>query len=421
MKCALLVAFQFPPFKASSGLERALSLVRHLPAHGWEPVMLSAHPSAYPAVSDERMAAIPADTVVRRTRALDAARHLSLGGRYISAMALPDRWWSWAASAIPAGLALIRHHRPQVIWSTYPIATAHVIGYALSRLSGLPWVADFRDPMVEFDEIEQQWFPPAPALRHLRLRIEQGAARRAAALTFCTEGAKDICVKRYTPSVGHRWQVVPNGFDETAFANLGPTPGARPQPRDAITLVHSGSIYPSPDRDPTHFLRALARLVADRKGRGRPLRVVLRGSGVDSLYVDLISQLGLGESVVFAPMVDYASALREIVDADGLLLLQGHTSNPAIPAKLYEYFRAGRPILGLVDMAGETARCLRHEQFSWMAPLHDEDRIHSELGAFVGQIEDGNARGLHPERAQAYERSAAVKTFAGLFDTVSRR
>ncbi len=90
-KRALLEAFHFPPFKSSSGLERALSLVRHLPACGWEQAIISALPAAYPATSDERMREIPESVPIVRAFSRDASRHFALRGRYLAWFALPDR------------------------------------------------------------------------------------------------------------------------------------------------------------------------------------------------------------------------------------------------------------------------------------------------------------------------------------------
>ena len=84
-------------------------------------------------------------TVVERAFAVDAARHLAVRGRYPAIVARPDRWAAWWLGAVPRSLAMIRKYRPAAIWSTYPIATAHTIGQTLHRLSGLPWIADFRD------------------------------------------------------------------------------------------------------------------------------------------------------------------------------------------------------------------------------------------------------------------------------------
>ena len=116
--------------------------------------------------------------VVRRPLALDAKRHLGLRGRYPQCIALPDRWWSWWLFAVPTALAMVRKHKPEVIWSTFPIATAHLIGMTLQRLTGLPWVADFRDPMLQDD------FPSHPLQRRMFAWIERQAIQRCTRMGY---------------------------------------------------------------------------------------------------------------------------------------------------------------------------------------------------------------------------------------------
>src|SRR5215813_9488403 len=159
MRRVLMVAYHFPPYSGSSGLWRTLSFCRYLPHHGWHPLVLTTRPSAYPETSDYADDDLPPSVQVERVRALDAARHLAIGGRYVSWSAVPDRWVSWFVGGVARGLRLIRTRAPRVIWSTYPIATAHLIGLALHRLTGLPWVADFRDPMTEIDVETNRRFP----------------------------------------------------------------------------------------------------------------------------------------------------------------------------------------------------------------------------------------------------------------------
>lgn len=142
MKRILMVAYHFPPLAGSSGIQRTLRFVQHLPSLGWEPLVLSADPKAYEQVSNDLLPDVPADTVVRRAFALDTARHLQVAGRYLGWMARPDRWISWKFAGVREGLKLIERFKPDVIWSTYPIATAHVIASTLHRKSGIPWIAD---------------------------------------------------------------------------------------------------------------------------------------------------------------------------------------------------------------------------------------------------------------------------------------
>src|SRR5689334_11900077 len=101
MRRVLMIAFHYPPCRGSSGLQRTLSFSRHLPAHGWTPIVLTANPRAYPQVGDDQLGDIPSTVQVERAFALDSARHLALRGHYLQWMALPDRWASWFFGAVP--------------------------------------------------------------------------------------------------------------------------------------------------------------------------------------------------------------------------------------------------------------------------------------------------------------------------------
>ncbi len=90
----LMVAFQFPPFAGSSAVQRTLRFVQQLPPHGWQPIVLSAHPMAYEHTSDDLLAEVPPHVPVQRAYALDVARHLAWRGRYPGVWARPDRWAS---------------------------------------------------------------------------------------------------------------------------------------------------------------------------------------------------------------------------------------------------------------------------------------------------------------------------------------
>src|SRR5208283_4250746 len=124
----LMVAYHFPPQAGSSGLLRSLKFCRYLPEFGWLPTVLTIDPRAYERTEDSQMVEVPAFVNVTRAFGLDSQRHLSLGKRYLRATALPDRWVTWLAGAIPAGLDSIKKRKIDIIFTTYPIATAVLIG-----------------------------------------------------------------------------------------------------------------------------------------------------------------------------------------------------------------------------------------------------------------------------------------------------
>jgi len=331
----LMVAYHFPPLAGSSGIQRALRLVQHLPGFGWEPLVLTADPRAYERTSPDQVVDIPVGTVVERAFALDAARHLSIAGRYMAWTARPDRWASWRFDAVRRGMRLIREHRPDAIWSTYPIATAHVIGAELQRRSGLPWVADFRDPML------QEGYPADPtAWQHFK-RIEGDSFARASLTLVTTPGAARYYAERYT-QLKHKIRVVENGYDEESFAAAEAVLGRERTPLhpSGLTLLHSGVVYPY-ERDPIQLMRAL-RMLVDR-GTLRPgqLRIRFRASGHDDLIRGLADQHGVGSFVETLPPVGYREALTEMLRADILLVMQAANCNVRCPPRSMSTFAAG--------------------------------------------------------------------------------
>lgn len=401
MNRLLMIAYHFPPLAGSSGIQRTLRFVQHLPKFGWEPLVLSADPRAYERTSDDLMGDIPPGVVVRRAFALDTARHLAIGGRYIGAMARPDRWVSWKFAAVREGLRMIREFKPQAIWSTYPIATAHLIGAELQRRSGLPWLADFRDPMA------QDGYPADPLTRRSFLAIEQHTLDAACFSTFTTPGAARTYRQRY-PASAERVTVLENGYDEETFATAAPA-GATRQALNpgAITLLHSGIVYPA-ERDPTQFFAALGRLKAAGVIASGSLIVRFRAAVHDDLLQTLAARHDIGDLIDCQPPVPYRQALAEMLAADGLLVMQAANCNEQIPAKIYEYLRANRPILALTDPQGDTAATLRQAGATDIVRLDSADDISQALPIFLEAIRTG--RTVLPARQAVAEASREGRT-----------
>ena len=414
-KRVLLIAFHFPPQAASSGIQRTLSFSRHLGGHGWEPMVLSAHPRAYSQQNPSQLDSIPRNVVVRRAFALDAKHHMGYKGRYLALTALPDRWTSWALGAIPAGLALVRKYRPQVIWSTFPISTAHLIGLALHRITGLPWVADFRDPML------QPSYPVLPLQRRLYRWIERQAIMRCHTAVFTTHSALADYRQRFPQVSSAKFRVIENGYDDEAFDTAMPPPAERPPPgARRLTLLHSGVLYQD-GRDPSPFLQALARLEAQGLVTPAGLRVVLRAPGDLQDMQARVDAAGVAHLVEVAPPVPYGEAVREMLDADGLMVFQGSPFNAQIPAKVYEYFRARKPIIGLLDPAGETARVLIGAGFGNIAHIDGTDDIVRVLQEFLNSIIAGTTTVASDALIHSASRQCRARELADVFDAAVNR
>lgn len=396
----------FPPDAASTGRLRTLGFMRHLPAFGWQPAVLTAHKRAYERFDETGLGDIPGSHPVRRAFALDTRRHLGWRGKYVSLCATPDRWVSWWPDAVRVGLRMIRSHRIDAIWSTFPIMTSHLIGLTLSRLTGLPWVADFRDPVVSdgtgFNQAVSRW---------LEQRVVTGSARSV----FTTPGAKRLYADRFHDLVAdEKFSVITNGYEEEEFRLVH----AEREHDTPCTLVHSGLLYRD-GRNPFFFFQALATLKSEGTIDSNRLRVVLRASGHEKEYAAELDRLELTDLVELAPPVGYHAALQEQAAADGLLLFQGRKFNAQIPAKVYDYLRIGGPIIALTDDVGDTAALLRDIDGAECAPMEDANAIARLLSAFVARWETGELTPIDAQAVMSYSRRAAAQCLAELLSEVT--
>jgi glycosyltransferase involved in cell wall biosynthesis len=329
-------------------------------------------------------------------------------------MAQPDRWVSWWPAAVVQALRIIRRHRPAAIVSTSPIATAHLIGLTVSRLTGLPWIADCRDSITE------PGYPRDALTWRTNRCLESAIMRRCTKAVFTTQGTLRMYAERYPELPSSRWAVIENGFDEENFRDAEQELSL--PPRDAtrrITLLHSGILYPQ-ERDPTAFFEALARLKSGGRITAATLRIVLRATGSDGPYRQQIRERGIEDIVELAPSIGYRAALQEMLTVDGLLLFQASICNHQIPAKLYEYLRAGRPVLALTDPAGNTADAMRAAEVGHIVNLVDPSDIAQGLENFIAGIRTGSARGATPEVAQRNSRRSRAIELARLLDAAAQ-
>ncbi|MGO9518431.1 MAG: glycosyltransferase [Candidatus Korobacteraceae bacterium] len=403
----LFVAYHFPPQAGSSGLLRSLKFCRYLPEFGWSPTVLTISPRAYERTDNSQLAEVPSSVNVTRAFGLDSQRHLALGGRYLDITALPDRWVTWLAGALPAGLNAIRKRKIDIIFTTYPIATAVLLGYFLHVLSGKPWIVDFRDSMTE------EGYPVDRLRRTIYQWIERKAIKHGSRFLFTAPAAIRMYLGRYPQLRPDQCIFLPNGYDEPDFAGLVPTRTNNTR----VRLLHSGLIYPW-ERDPRPFFRALAKLKVEGQISPDTLSIDLRACGSEAEYRKDVEELGIQDLVHFLPHLPYHDSLQDAAEADCLLLLQAACCDHQIPAKAYEYLRLNKPILALTTHNGDTAKLLAEAGGATIVDIADENAICSALPSFLRSVRSRT----HPlpRATDAYSRYSQAQRLAECMSGVIR-
>jgi glycosyltransferase involved in cell wall biosynthesis len=340
-----------------------LKFVRYLEPLGWEATVVSTKSRHYPARDPSLLEEIPRSAQVVRTRALPLAGWLGLvtyhlGLKRVSAyLGWPDGGIGWMPFALATALRTARRDRPDVIYSTSTPQSGHIAALIVSRLTGVPWVADFRDEWaVDAFRADQPRI-----LARLSARLERGLVRHARRVVVAADYFRLEGLAKGDP----RRVVIVNGVDE---ADL-PT-GVAPH-SDRFVLAHVGTIYGI--RDPSPVLRAVARLIQRGMIDGERVEVRLVGS----LWLEGFEPPA-GVRVERTGYVGHRRAVEEMCKATALVLYVP-SSSLAPSGKLFEYLASGRPILCLTGPDNLASRLVQEWNAGVVADPHDEAAIEQAL------------------------------------------
>jgi O-antigen/teichoic acid export membrane protein/glycosyltransferase involved in cell wall biosynthesis len=400
----LIIGRDFPPAPTSAA-RRAASFARHLPAAGWKAAVVAIS-ERFHSRSDASEAKRLVDCEVSRAYGFDSKAVFAVRGRYPSLLAFPDREVSWIFDGVRQALRAHRRARADVLLSTSPPVSAHCIAYVVKRFTGLPWIAELRDP----------WRLEAlgPLLRRTGRRLERRLLADADAIVVTTPGMAADLERRCGDGVRGKVRVIPNGFEEEGFATLAAAaPGG-------FSIAHVGVCAP-PYRDPAGFLGAV-RSCIDRGDLPADVPIAFVGAADPeaSLSRD-VARFHLQDQVRVTERVSVPEALGVIGRTPLLLLLQTRRDhNLCVPAKAYEYLRSGAAILAITPPDGETAKLLHaFPGVAVVAPdAHEE--IAKALAAAYRSWTNGAARGFVRD-VQRYDRRRLAADLAQVLDEVVRR
>ncbi len=458
----LIVAAEFPPVKGIGRL-RPLKFCQHLSAHGWEAAVLTVEVGDMAPVDLATLDEIPPGVAVYRARlpkvkagvvgaikrllgrdrgepggqpagAGEAGARLAQGAPGDGAQGLhraaswllagwdrvareylliPDDILLWKGPAVRRGREAVEAFRPDVILATAPYFTDLLVGAALSRATGVPWVADYRDLWT--GDVLREWVPPWR--RRIELWMERRVVATAAAVVTVSEPKTEVMRARLA-GLGHaEFVTLTNGYDLDEFEGVEPEV-VDPGP---LRIVYAGRLFKN--RRGYELIQAAGELLAERpEWRGR-LRFEYYGgiaAEIEQRIGELVRGFALQDVFRFHADVPYARSKALQMGADALLLIvdAGETSSGVIPGKLFEYVAAGQPILCIAS-PGATTEIIDRGRLGRTAAPGDV----AALKAILADWAEAGTASLAPDRAYLaqFERGALVARLAGVLERVSAR
>jgi glycosyltransferase involved in cell wall biosynthesis len=410
----LLVTMYFPP-SGGGGVQRPLKFATHLPELGIETHVLAPDDSKWIHRDDD----LPPPTLawVHRAHYLGPkgrkpaeelhgtqgierlGRHVQLAGRRLL---VPDENVSWNLTAIPAALRIVKREQIDVVVTTSPPSSVHLVGAAVKRATGIPWVADLRDSVVAH---------PHRSAERLAVRVkEQGEhavakliTRNADAIVAVSEAIAEEMRERSPkgPVV-----TIANGSDFDDFAGIERHESSR------FRITHAGSFFGK--RDPRPFLTALQRTGFDD--------MVARFLGdFRSADREWAEQLALGDRLELIPYAPRRRSLELQRDSEVLLLLipdAGGRGKGVLSGKVFEYLAADRPILAVVPPDGAAAELILAAKAGVVVAPDDVDGIAVALRDFHAQWQAGtlDLPALSDEWRTKVSRRSRVQDFAHVLE-----
>lgn len=376
MKKALMIIYYYPPV-AGGGVQRSAKFVKYLPEFGWEPFVLTVK-SGYDYYSDNSLEKDVAQNhhVFRTTsfepmktvrkwlkKHSDNSREIRDGKEIRpvrvkkpwllvikESIFIPDAEIGWLPFAVWRGWRIMRRHQIDLIYSTSCPYTDHLIAWCLQKLTGKPWLADFRDPWsLHLKAPQFAWRKFWD--RTLEKLVLQSAHKIVTVTSLIARDFKKI----YPPA---DYSIITNGFDETDFQiSTGDEFKI-----EKFNITYTGILYR--ERSPKFLFEAVAALLTEHPELRDQMRIRLVGQLDNPGEVDnhnLLVSLKLDPVVERIPYVRHDDSIRYVLAADVLLLIidQVPGGEGIMTGKIFEYLRSNKPILALVPSNGVAAEVIR--------------------------------------------------------------
>jgi glycosyltransferase involved in cell wall biosynthesis len=413
----LIVTMYFPP-AGGGGVQRPLKFATHLPTLGIETHVLAPDDPKW--IHRDEDLQPPTLAWVHRARYLGPKGrkpaeelHGTKGLERVGVQArlatrrllVPDENVSWNVTAIPAAIRIVKREGIDVVLTTSPPSSVHLVGAAVKRATGAKWVADLRDSIVAH---------PHRRAESMLVRVKEQGEHAVASLVARSADAVVAVSDAIAEEVRERSprgpvEMIANGSDFDDFA------GFEHHTSERFRITHTGSFFGK--RDPRPFLTALGRSGLDD--------VVARFLGdFRSSDREWAEQQQLGPRLELIPYAPRRTSLALQRDSEVLLLLipeAGGRGRGVLSGKVFEYLAAERPILAVVPPDGAAAELIRDSGAGVVVAPDDVEGMTAALRDLHGRWRDGSleATRLSDEWRTRVSRRTRVEELARLLERIA--
>ena len=392
MKKVLIISYYWPP-SGGAGVQRWLKFAKYLPDYGWEPHVYTPENPEAPAQDESLLNDIPKEVVVIKQPIFEpygfykkfTGNKKSVNAGFLSEnkdsrkkfteqlsiwvrgnLFIPDARKFWIRPSIKFLKDYIKKEKIEIVISSGPPHSMHLIAMELKKQLGIKWIADFRDPWTNIDFYKDLMLTKAADRKHHRLERE------------VLQTADEIITIGKTMALefeqvrGRKVQVITNGFDTDDFELLDK------EASDEFVLVHVGSI--NADRNHEIFWEGLKQVCEENTEFAKKLRIRFIGK-LDYSVIESMERHGLKKQFEQVDYVPHNEVNNYLINSNLLYLPLNNTPNSKgiLSGKFFEYLATGKPILGIGHPQGDAAEIMQETKAGQMFDFNDTEGVKSFL------------------------------------------
>jgi len=429
LKRVLIISYYWPP-SAGSGVQRWLKFSKYLPENGWQPVIYTPENPSYQVHDNSLLKDIPSEVEVIKTsiwepygfyqklRGGKADKDMNNGildekqGGLLSKVSswirgnlfIPDPKIFWVNKSVSFLRTYLKENPVDVIISTGPPHSMHLIALGVKKHMNIPWIADFRDPWSKLDLLDDYNISKSSRKKYEHLE-KQVLMKSDVCLTVSNNWGK-----MFSELGASRVEVITNGYDAEDVKLESIT-------SDNFIVSHFGLLNHM--RNPKDFWCALNDLCAENNSFGARLELHLGGT-LDAGVLDELNQLEhLKPCLYVHPYISHEDVLKWYSKSSLLLLLtfESEIGKGNIPGKLFEYLAMNKPVIAFGHEDGDVAEILEQIEVGWNFEYQA-----GNVGAIKKTILESFNSLQNPNQNHEFEkfnRESLTKRLVNLLDNIS--
>ena len=439
MKNVLIIAYYWPP-SGSSSVQRVLKFTKYLAEFGWRAIVLTVNEGHYSAIDTTFVEEIPASVKIFRVKSIEPHTSYKLfagmksnkeipvnvmeekNASWLKKIAfwirvdlfIPDSRIGWIPFAIKQGKKILKNEKIDIIFSSAPPATVHLIARKLSKWAGLKWVADFRDPWTNIYYKKQ--FKRFILSKKLDEKLEKQVLQSADAVTSVSN--LDLTTDYYPKAPDEKkYYYIPNGYDDDDYKSYS-SKIIKNKKNNKIIITHIGSV--GDERVPKNLFTAVAVLHRDNIINPNTFNITFIGNNEPSLLAEC-KKRGIEDYIKLIAYVPHKHIFAYMQESTVLLLLitNVNDSGGIVPGKTFEYLRSGKPLLVFGSEDGEVATIVERTKSGVTIDYNNYDKTYHYLHKLINNsLNDGCKIRQHAQNIEMYSRKNLTKNLVDVFNTL---